>query len=177
MWICVRKLIHWSLPCKFNFRMLKFRGWPQPRNYFNSEIYDTCNCDYQVVLLFVNINFTFRNNWDYPRQRNNPRGRHTSRPPIHYFSTRSLSRCIVGNFWGRKLTRIGGNKFLQRKLSQIAYWYHQKMTCLQISQRKLSQIATEPRNSRKFSPSKFPTIRYYGYFWNWTGTWPLWSFQ
>ena len=26
-------------PCKFNFRVLKFRGWLRPQNYFNSKIF------------------------------------------------------------------------------------------------------------------------------------------
>ena len=38
-WTCTRKLIHWSSPCKFNFRVLKFRGWSRPRNYLNSKIF------------------------------------------------------------------------------------------------------------------------------------------
>ena len=35
----VRTSFHWSLPCKFNFCVLKFHGWSRPRNYFNSEIF------------------------------------------------------------------------------------------------------------------------------------------
>ena len=32
-------LTHSSSPQKFYFRVLNFRGWSRPRNYFNSEIF------------------------------------------------------------------------------------------------------------------------------------------
>ena len=34
-----RILIHWSSLRKFFFRVFNFRGWPRPRNYFNSKIF------------------------------------------------------------------------------------------------------------------------------------------
>ena len=34
-----RKLIQWSLPHNFIFRVFNFRGWSRPQNYFNSEIF------------------------------------------------------------------------------------------------------------------------------------------
>ena len=37
-----RKLIHWSSPCTFLFRVFNFLGWSRPRNYFNSEIFPIC---------------------------------------------------------------------------------------------------------------------------------------
>ena len=33
------KLIHWSLLRNFIFRVLNFRGWSRPQNYFNSKIF------------------------------------------------------------------------------------------------------------------------------------------
>ena len=57
---------------------------------------------------------------------------------------------MAGNFWGRKLSQIG-EKYDFRGLLTFAV---PKVSHPQISQRILSQIATKPRNSQKFSPSK-----------------------
>ena len=46
-------------------------------------------------------------------------------------------------------------RFSRKKLSRIARWCRRQNTpCLPISRRKLSQIATKPRNSQMFSSSK-----------------------
>ena len=54
---------------------------------------------------------------------------------------------IAGNFQGRKLSRIADFTFADSSLVAP----RQRMPHLQILRRKLSRIATNPRNSRKFS--------------------------
>ena len=57
-----RTLTHCSSPRKFYFRVLHFRGWSRPRNYFNSEIFpiygtsDIVHVYYTLpTLLFFNL--------------------------------------------------------------------------------------------------------------------------
>ena len=50
-------------------------------------------------------------------------------------------------------------KKFSRENLQIACWCHQNMPCPQIL---LSRIATKPRNSQKFSPSKVPHYTIFG---------------
>ena len=69
--------------------------------------------------------------------------------------------CIAGNFQGRKLSRIGKNYNFRREN------FHRLLACAapkdahpQISQRKLSQTATNREIREGFLPQKFPAIRY-----------------
>ena len=39
VWTCTHKVIHWSSARNFIFRVLDYRDWSRPRNYFNSEIF------------------------------------------------------------------------------------------------------------------------------------------
>jgi len=54
-----------------------------------------------------------------------------------------------------KLSRIGENMiFVEKTLADCSLLLRQRTPRPKISRRKLSQIATKPWNSRKFSPSK-----------------------
>ena len=71
--------------------------------------------------------------------------------------------CIAGNFQRRKLSRIGEKyDFHGENFCELLAFATPKDAMPQILQSKISRIATKPRNSRKFSPSKFPAIRYSG---------------
>ena len=62
---------------------------------------------------------------------------------------------IAGNFQRRKLLRIGEKyDFRGENFHGLLAFAAPKDVTPQISQRKLSRIATKSRNSRKFSPSK-----------------------
>ena len=68
---------------------------------------------------------------------------------------------IVGNFQGRKLSRIGEKyNFHGENFRGMLALPCQRTPCPQISQRKLLQIATKPRNLQEFSPSKVCNIWY-----------------
>ena len=66
---------------------------------------------------------------------------------------------IAGNFRGRKLSRIAekydftDKTFVDADSSLVP---RQRIPHFQISRRKLSRIAINPRNSQKFSPESFP---------------------
>ena len=74
---------------------------------------------------------------------------------INFIEWHSLSGCrIVGNFQGRKLLRISNKyDFRGENFHGLLAFAMLKDTTPQISQRKLSQLATKGPNSRKFSPS------------------------
>jgi len=60
-----------------------------------------------------------------------------------------------GKFSREKLLQIGEKyNFAEKIVADCSLVPHQRKPCPQILWRKLSQIATKPRNSRKFSPSK-----------------------
>ena len=69
---------------------------------------------------------------------------------------------IAGNFRGRKLLWIVEKyDFRGENFADCSLLLRQRAPRSQISGRKLSQIATQPQNSWKFSPSKFPAIWYF----------------
>ena len=79
-----------------------------------------------------------------------------SSPFSTLFGWVSVKYRIVGNFWGRKLSRelVKNTIFSKKNFVDCLLLPHQRMPHPQISQRKLSQIATKLRNLQKFSPSK-----------------------
>ena len=67
----------------------------------------------------------------------------------------SYSYRIAGNFWGRKLSRIGEkHNFCGENFRRLLTFAVPKVPHCQILRRKLSRIAPKPQNSLKFSPSK-----------------------
>ena len=61
----------------------------------------------------------------------------------------------VGNFWGRKLSRIGEKyNFRRENFVDFSLLPHQKMPHAQLLLRTLSRIATKPWNLWKFSSLK-----------------------
>ena len=68
---------------------------------------------------------------------------------------------IVGNFWVRKLLWISEKyDFHRENFRRLLTFAAPKDTTPQISQRKLSQIATKLWNFWKFLPRKFPAMQY-----------------
>ena len=67
-------------------------------------------------------------------------------------NVRWKSYCIVENFWGRRLSRIGENTIFT--LPRIAQFCRTKGRHAPNKILRRKRIATKPRNSRKFSPSK-----------------------
>ena len=79
-----------------------------------------------------------------------------------YETTRRYSNSyrIAENFRGRKLSQIGDKyDFRKENFRGLLACAAPKNATPQILQRKLSLIATKPRNSWKFLPRKFPAIR------------------
>ena len=82
-------------------------------------------------------------------------GAHTVYELIIGQLTRTRKCHIAGNFRERKLLRIGEKyDFRGENVRRLLAFAAPKDTTPQITWRKLSRIATKPRNSQKFSPLK-----------------------